>query len=90
VDLPSLALLVVGIVLIALGYARARDPWRRYQAMKAEQDNIDRYETWRGGPRDRSPTGASVMLATLRRRAQAGALIAVAGAVLVFLAFFLA
>jgi hypothetical protein len=89
VELLNAALLVVGIVLIAVGYSRARGPWRRYQVMKAEQENINRYESWRGGPRDRRPTGASVMLAALRRRAQLGALVMGAGVVAVFLAFFL-
>ena len=39
-----------GVVLIAIGYARARGPWRRYQALKAQDANVARYEAWRGGP----------------------------------------
>jgi hypothetical protein len=91
VGVVNLVLLVVGMVLAAVGYRRARGPYRRYQALRAEDDNIRRYESWRGGLRDQGagPTGASVMLAMLRRQAQIGGLIVIAGAVCMFLAFFL-
>lgn len=87
--LLNLGLLVVGVVLIGAGYLRARGPWRRYQALKEQDANVARYEAWRGGIRSDSKTGASVAMAILRRQAQVAGLIAVAGFVLVFLAFFL-
>ncbi len=47
---------------MAFGYTRARGPWARYQALKAQEENISRYESWRGGLRDSGPTGASVAM----------------------------
>jgi hypothetical protein len=85
----NLLLWGAGVVLIAAGYLRAREPWRRYQALKAQDENIARYEAWRGGVRNDSKTGASVAMAMLRRRAQVGAAIAIGGVVLVFLGFLL-
>lgn len=83
----NLLLLAAGVILIGVGYARARKPYARYQALKAQDANVARYEAWRGGARDSSPTGASVAMQMLRRQAQVGALIAVAGFVLVFAGF---
>lgn len=84
----NVALWVAGAVLIVIGYTRARGPWSRYQALKAQDQNVARYEAWRGGVRDEGTTGASVAMAILRRQAQTAGLIAVAGLVLVFLGFF--
>lgn len=88
-DRPELALLVVGIALIAIGTARARAPWARYQTLRAQEANVARYEAWRGGVRDPGPTGASVAMDLLRTRIRNAALIAVAGFVIVFVAFLL-
>lgn len=76
-----------GILLIALGMQRARGPWSRYQALRDQDENVARYEAWRGGVRDDGTTGASVAMAILRRQARNGALIAIAGIVLVFAGF---
>jgi hypothetical protein len=83
----NLALWAIGVVLIAVGYLRARGPWTRYQALKAQDANVARYEAWRGGLRSESNTGASVAMVILRRQAQIGAGIAVVGFVLVFAGF---
>jgi hypothetical protein len=83
----NLALWLGGVVLIAIGYTRGRGPWSRYQALKAQDANVARYEAWRGGVRDDGATGASVAMAILRRQAQVAALIAVAGLVLVVAGF---
>jgi hypothetical protein len=87
----NLVLLVAGIALIVVGAVRARGPWRRYQALKEQQANLARYESWRGGIRasgdDR--TGADVMIEELRRQAQIGGAIVGAGFVLVVIAFVL-
>ena len=84
----GIGLWLAGVVLIAIGYRRARGPWARYQALKEQDANVARYESWRGGVRDDSATGASVAMAILRRQAQTAGLIAIAGFVLVFLGFF--
>jgi hypothetical protein len=79
---------VVGVLLIVVGYARARGPWHRYQALKEQEANIARYEGWRGTRlRDDSPSAADLMAQELRRQAQIGGLVAVAGFVLVFVGF---
>ena len=83
----NLLLWGAGVVLVVIGYTRARGPWARYQALKAEDANIARYESWRGGLRNNEPTGASVAMDMLRRQAQVGGAIAIAGVVLIFLGF---
>jgi len=88
VTIVSLVLWIGGIVLIAVGYSRAKGPWARYQALKVEDANAARYNAWRGGVReDSSTTGASVAMSMLRRQAQLWAGLAVVGFVLVFLGF---
>jgi hypothetical protein len=87
VGLLNVALWVGGIVLMAIGYQRARGPWARYQALKAQDQNVARYEAWRGGLREDGTTGASVAMAILRRQAQIGGAIVIAGVVLLFLGF---
>jgi hypothetical protein len=87
VSLINVILWVGGVVLIAVGYQRFRVPWSRYQALKAQDANVARYEAWRGGIRDDGKTGASVAMAVLRRQAQIAGLLIVAGVVLVFVGF---
>jgi len=85
----NLLLWGAGVALVAIGYSRARGPWARYQALKAEEANISRYESWRGGLRNSEPTGASVAMSLFRRQAQTAAAIAIVGVVLIFLGFLL-
>ena len=85
----NLLLWGAGVALVVIGYSRARGPWARYQALKAEDANIARYESWRGGLRSNEPTGASVAMEILRRQAQVGATIAIVGIVLIFVGFLL-
>ena len=78
----------LGVVLIAIGYMRAKGPWARYQDLKSQEANIARYEGWRGTRlRDDGPSAASIMAQEMRRRAQIGGLIVIAGFVLVFVGF---
>ena len=83
----NLVLWGVGVALVVIGYTRARGPWARYQALKAQDENVARYESWRGGLRSDDTTGASVAMAILRRQAQVGGAIAIVGAVLIFVGF---
>ena len=87
--LPGLVLLAVGVVLIVVGVVRARAPYQRYMALREQDANIARYEAWRGGVRNDDKTGASVAMAVLRRQAQIGAGIVIAGVVCVVVAFVL-
>ena len=78
----------LGVVLIALGYLRARGPWARYQDLKAQEANISRYEGWRGTRlRDDGPSAASLMAQDMRRKAQLGGLVLIAGFALLFVGF---
>ena len=49
VGMVNFVLWVAGVALIAVGYQRARGPYARYQALKAQDANVARYESWRGG-----------------------------------------
>ena len=83
----GLALIVIGVALIVIGVLRARAPYRRYMALKEEDANIARYEAWRGGSRPDSKTGASVAMQLLRRQAQMGGAIVLAGFACVVVGF---
>lgn len=83
----NLVLWIGGVVLIVVGYTRARAPWRRYQSMKELDQNEARYAAWRGGSRDEGTTGASIAMEILRRQARLAGLIAILGFVLVFVGF---
>lgn len=85
--LLNIALIALGVAAMAAGFARARGPWARYQALKAQDANIARYESWRGGLRDSGPTGASVAMEVLRKQARDGAIIAGAGFAIIILGF---
>jgi hypothetical protein len=91
VSTTNVVLWLLGVALVAIGYARARVPWARYQALREQQANVARYESWRGGlrPQDEGPTGASVAMAEYRRQAQVAGVLAIIGFVLIFLGFFL-
>ncbi|HEX5147645.1 MAG TPA: hypothetical protein VFW02_01100 [Candidatus Limnocylindrales bacterium] len=86
------ALVALGVVAFALGYARARGPWSRYQALKVQDDNAERYRAWRGGPASApgERTGASVAMAILRRQARTWATVAAVGVALVVAGFIVA
>ena len=73
--------LVVGAVLLSSGIVRTREPWARYQALKAQEANIARYESWRGGLRDSGPTGASVAIEMYRKAIRDGVILGIAGIV---------
>jgi len=84
-SLVNAAFWLLGIALMAAGYARFRGPWARYRGLRDQQANVDRYEAWRGGLRstEDGPTGASVAMAMARREAQVAGIIVITG-VLVF------
>jgi uncharacterized membrane protein len=80
VGLVGVGLILAGFVLIVVGAMRARVPYRRYMALKDQ-------EAWRGGARPDSKTGASVAMQMLRRQAQIGGGIVIAGFALVIVGF---
>jgi hypothetical protein len=85
----SIALVVAGVALVALGLSRARAPWGRYQALRAQEANAERYRAWRGGPGRAvgETTGADVMKTILRARVREALLVAAAGVVLAVIGF---
>jgi len=87
VGVLNLGLWAAGVVLIALGYLRARGPYARYQALKEQDANVARYEAWRGGARGSGARGASVAMQILRRQFRMYAGVAIVGVALVFLGF---
>jgi hypothetical protein len=79
---------VAGVVVVLLGYQRAKGPWARYQQLKEQDANAARYNAWRGGVRsDDGTTGASVAMAILRRQAQVAGALGAVGIVLIVLGF---
>jgi TRAP-type C4-dicarboxylate transport system permease small subunit len=84
----NLLLWGAGVVLVVVGYTRAAPAWRRYSALQAQDENVRRYEQWRGGPRQDDKTGASVAMDMLRGQARRWAAVAIVGVVLIFLGFF--
>jgi uncharacterized membrane protein len=90
-NLVGFAVVAVGVALFAVGYSRARAPWRRYQALRAQDENAERYRAWRGGPSGarEEKTGASVAMALLRREARTWAAVATVGVALVVVGFVL-
>lgn len=90
---PNLAWLlwVAGIFLIALAAFNVRQPLARMQELDRLADNAQRYDSWRGGRRtavDGGETGADVMRQLVRRQVLTWAGVAIAGAVLIVLGFF--
>ena len=85
----GIVLMLLGIAVTIAGLARARRPWGRYQELKAQDQNVARYEAWRGGVRNDAQTGASIAMAVLRRQAQAGATVAAAGLAILVVGFLL-
>ena len=85
----GLAVAGIGVLLVVIGLVRARGPWARYRALKAQEDNIARYESWRGGLRDTGPTGASVALEMLRSQLRIDAAIAAVGVAVALVGLFI-
>jgi hypothetical protein len=89
VGLASLVLIAAGLLLVVFGAQRAKGPYDRYMALREQDANIARYEAWRGGVRSNDKTGASVAMQVLRRQAQIGVAILIAGVALVAVGFIL-
>lgn len=87
--MTGIILILLGVVALAAGYARFRGPWARYQALKAQDANIARYESWRGGLRDSGTTGASVAMEILRKQVRDAVVVMAAGGAFVVLGLFL-
>lgn len=86
----NLGLWGLGVLLIAVGYLRFREPWRRYQALRAQQENVERYEAWRGRASATAaggPSGAEVAMGMFRRQYQLGIGLIAVGFVLVLAGF---
>jgi hypothetical protein len=87
-SLLNVALWLAGVALLAAAYLRGRPYLERYQALTAQEDNIRRYESWRGRSLEPpGPSSADLMRAELRRRLQTWVGVGIAGAVLVVLGF---
>ena len=87
--MTGIILILLGVAAVAAGYARIRSPWARYQALKAQDANVSRYESWRGGLRDSGTTGASVAMEILRKQVRDAGIVMAAGAAFVVVGLFL-
>ncbi len=87
--MTGIILMLFGLAAASAGYARFRGPWARYKALKAQDANIARYESWRGGLRDSGTTGASVAMDILRRQVRDAGVIVAAGVVIFVLGLLL-
>ena len=88
----SLLLIAAGAALIAVGALRVREPYRRYLALRTQERNLARYDSWRGGHHGASesrPSSAELMQAELRRQAQRWMAVGGVGLLLLFLGFWL-
>jgi hypothetical protein len=83
----NVVLWVGGAALVVAAYVRGVPYWRRYQAMRAQQDNIRRYETWRGRPTEPGPSSADLMETELRHRAQPWIVAGIVGIVMIVAGF---
>jgi uncharacterized membrane protein len=86
VNTASVILLVIGIVLIVLGYLRTRAPYARLRALQAQDQNVARYNAWRGGVRDDSNSDTSTAAAGLQRQVRLGAGLGLIGIAAIFTA----
>ena len=77
--MTGIILILLGLAAASAGYARFRGPWARYQALKDQDANIARYESWRGGVRDTGTTGASVAMEILRKQVRDAGIVVAAG-----------
>jgi hypothetical protein len=82
-------LILLGIAAAAAGFLRFRGPWARYRALKVQEENIARYESWRGGLRDSGPTGASVATQMARQQARNAGIVVAAGVAIIILGLFI-
>ena len=85
----GIVLILLGIAIAAAGYLRFRTPWAKYQALKASEANIARYESWRGGLRDSGTTGASVAIDMLRGQVRIAAVVIAAGVAIAIVGLFI-
>ena len=86
----NIVLWTAGLILLALGIARAAKPFGRMSELDRLAENARRYDAWRGGSKaaaDSGTTGADVMRQVLRRQALVWAGVAVAGGLLVLAGF---
>jgi hypothetical protein len=87
--MTGIILILLGVAAGSAGYARFRGPWSRYQALKEQDANIARYESWRGGVRDTGTTGASIAMELLRKQYREAGVIVAAGVTLIVLGILL-
>lgn len=88
----NLLLWAAGLVLLGAGIAMIRGPLDRYQQLQKTDENLRRYESWRGGGRRTAvdaggTTGADVMKAMMRRRVLIWSGVTVVGIILIVAGF---
>lgn len=82
----ALALVVAGLVAVAVGLVRIRAPIATIRRLDRTEAELERYDAWRGkrtGPEADGPTGADEMKALMRQRAIAWGAVSAAGVIVV-------
>jgi hypothetical protein len=88
--LGSIVLWIAGLALLVIGIAQTRAPLARYRSLRATQENLKRYDEWRGNrltPSDGEKTGADEMMEVLRQRTLLWGAVAVIGVILIVAGF---
>jgi hypothetical protein len=82
-------LILIGLAMIGAGVLMVREPLGRYRQLRETEDNLRRYDDWRGTRLvdDGERTGADVMKEVLRGRIQMWSIVIVIGVVLVVVGF---
>jgi hypothetical protein len=75
---------VIGLVMIVIGYLRTREPYARLRQMRAQDANVARYNAWRGGVREPSEPGSEPTAAALQRQVRLGAGLGLIGIAVIF------
>ncbi len=75
---------VIGLVMIVIGYLRTRAPYARLRQMRAQDANVARYNAWRGGLRETSEPDSESTAAALQRQVRLGAGLGLIGIAAIF------
>ena len=80
----AIILLIIGIGLIVVGFLRTRAPYAQLRALQAKDQNVARYNAWRGGVRNEPPDSEAG--AALQRQVRLGAGLGLIGIAAIFTA----
>lgn len=86
----NLVLWIAGVALLGGGLYAIRRPAAKFRELRDTEQNLARYDSWRGGSRtavDRGKSGADVMREQMRQKVRLWSLVIVAGIALIVAGF---